>query len=99
MQLGLVRPRLHQRDPDPERDELERSASIIPSSAHLEAWYGAAIGTATRPETDPMVTMAPAPRARMAGSTARVTRWTPMTLVSSWARSSSGEVSSSGPKQ
>ncbi len=42
--------------------------------------------------------MRPCPRARIAGSTARVTRSTPTTLVSSWARSSSGDVSSSGPK-
>ncbi len=75
-----------------------RQASIIPSSAHFEAWYGPAMGTTTRPEIDPTVTTVPVRRARIAGRTARVTRCTPMTLVSSWARSSSGDVSSSGPQ-
>ena len=55
----------------------------MPSSAHLEAWYGPTIGSATRPDTDPIVTTAPRRRARIAGSTARVTRCTPTTLVSS----------------
>ena len=32
----------------------------MPSSAHLDAWYGPPIGTATRPDTDPSVTTVPA---------------------------------------
>ena len=39
----------------------------MPSSAHLDAWYGPPIGTATRPDTDPRVTTVPARRARIAG--------------------------------
>ncbi len=75
-----------------------RSASTMPSSAHFDAVYAPRIGTATRPDTDPSVTIVPARRARIDGSTARVTRCTPTTLVSSCARSSSGVVSSRAPK-
>ena len=36
-----------------------RQASIMPSSAHFDAWYGPTIGTATRPDTDPSTTIRP----------------------------------------
>ena len=65
--------------------------------ANLVAVYPPANGVPITPATEPMFTITPSPRARIAGSTARHTRHTPSRFVSTMALASSMEVSSTGP--
>lgn len=75
------------------------SASLIPSSAHLEALYSPRVGKAASPPMLDTCTRCPLPRARRKGRAACVTHSGPNRLVSSWARACSSVVSSTMPKR
>ena len=75
-----------------------RRDSAIASSANFDASYGPSNGVEIRPPMEPMkTTRPPNPRARISGSTARVTASWPITLTSNCRRQSSRGRYSIGP--
>ncbi len=69
----------------PQGRSSSRSASLIASSACLLAQYGAAMGWASLPPREPVVTIRPR-LSRSSGANAWTIETTPSTLISSWVR-------------
>src|SRR3954470_13528775 len=88
---------LHQQHSDPCSRTSWSSDSEYPSTACLVAAYKAMNGAGTRPRTELTLMVRPPPCSRICGSTARVIRIEPKTLVSNSARACSIELSSAAP--
>ena len=83
----------------PSRFTTGARLSIQPSTANLAAQYASLKGCPMRPPMLVTEMIRPDPAARIAGSTARVTRQTPKKLTSNVRRRSSNDVCSSVPRK